>query len=214
MKGVFLGYSIRKILLTKIGLLNPTDRDSYSNKRIDLAGSLLLELYRELWGIFKKNLTLKLDYEFKSINKSLMQDDKNLVNIINDNNLNVIFNNSTMDSITKSFGARFGTAISSRQGIVQDLNRNAMLGTLSHTRRLSYPLPSGSKSIGPRKLHNSQWGFVCPTESPDGGNVGIINHLSIIAKVTTNISENSIIECLTDINLLFIEDSIVDDIYE
>ena len=43
--------------------------------------------------------------------------------------LNVIFNNKTMESITKSFGARFGTAISSRQGIVQDLNRAVMLGT-------------------------------------------------------------------------------------
>ena len=64
-----------------------------------------------------------------------------------------------------------------------------MLGTLSHTRRLSTPLPSGSKAIGPRKLHNSQWGLVCPTESPDGGNVGIINHLSIIARVTTTIYE-------------------------
>ena len=74
-------------------------------------------------------------------------------------------------------------------------------------------ITKGSKSMV-LKLHNSQWGFVCPTESPDGGNVGIINHLSIISKVTTNISENSIIECLTDINLLFIEDSIVSDIYD
>ena len=81
-----------------------------------------------------------------------------------------------MDNISKSFGASFGTGVSSRQGIVQDLNRISMLGTLSHIRRLSYPLPPGSKSIGPRKLHNSQWGFVCPSESPDGGNVGIINH--------------------------------------
>ena len=68
-----------------------------------------------------------------------------------------------MDSISKSFGASFGTGVSSRKGIVQDLNRISMLGTLSHIRRLSYPLPAGSKTIGPRKLHNSQWGFVCPS---------------------------------------------------
>ena len=113
---------------------------------------------------------------------------KDITNIINEFNVSKIFDNKIMDSINKSFGARFGTGISSRQGIVQDLNRNAMLGTLSHIRRLSTPLPSGSKTVGPRKLHNSQWGFVCPTESPDGGNVGIINHLSII-KITNNISE-------------------------
>ena len=35
-----------------------------------------------------------------------------------------------MDDIVKSFGASFGTGISKKQGIVQDLNRNVMLGTL------------------------------------------------------------------------------------
>ena len=54
-------------------------------------------------------------------------------------NLSKIFDNRVMDTIVKSFGARFGTGLSSRQGIVQDLNRNVMLGTLSHIRRLSYP---------------------------------------------------------------------------
>ena len=110
-----------------------------------------------------------------------------------------------MDTIIKSFGSVFGTSFSGRKGIVQDLNRNVMLGTLSHVRRLSTPLPSSSKTFGPRKLHNSQWGIVCPIESPDGGNVGIINHLAIIAKVTTNISETGIIECLKDVNILSIE---------
>ena len=119
-----------------------------------------------------------------------------------------------MDSISKSFGARFGTGLSSRQGIVQDLNRNVMLGTLSHIRRLSYPLPSGSKTIGPRKLHNSQWGFVCPTESPDGGNVGIINHLSIFARVTTNIDESSIYEALIDGDVIKLDNVINEDFYD
>ena len=40
--------------------------------------------------------------------------------------------------------------------------------------------------------------FVCPTESPDGGNTGIINHLSIISSVSFNISEKGIIEAFID----------------
>ena len=90
---------------------------------------------------------------------------------------------------------------SSRKGIVQDLNRISMLGTLSHIRRLSYPLPAGSKTIGHRKLHNSQWGFVCPSESPDGGNVGIINHLTIMVKVSINIDPTSIYQALLDVDM-------------
>ena len=210
-KAIFLGYSVRKILLSHLGLIDTTDRDSYTNKRIDLAGSLLLELYRELWGGFKKSLSKAIDIEYRAKSSEISLDDNKIIDLINDNNKNVLFDISMMEYITKSFGAYFGTGISKRQGIVQDLNRDTMLGTLSHIRRLSYPLPGGSKSLGPRKLHNSQWGFVCPTDSPDGGNVGIINHLSIMARVSTNISEDGIRECLKDINVLFIKDIISDD---
>jgi len=195
-KGKYLGYVVRKILLTHIGVLQETDRDSYINKRIDLPGSLLLELYRELWGNFKRNVSLSLDNEYKVNFESL--ENRDISTIINNTNVNKVFNNYVMNTIGKSFGARFGTGISSRQGIVQELNRNVMLGTLSHTRRIATPLPSGSKMLGPRKLHNSQWGFVCPTESPDGGNVGIMNHLAIVARVTTTIDSDGIYDSLID----------------
>ena len=210
-KAKYLGFSVRKILLTHLGVFKETDRDSYSNKRIDLAGSLLLELYRELWGKFKRNTSLKVDAEYKLNYESI--EDSDISNIINRLNVSKIFDNSIMNTITKSFGARFGTGLSSRQGIVQDLNRNVMLGTLSHIRRLSTPLPAGSKTVGPRKLHNSQWGFVCPTESPDGGNVGIINHLSIIARVTTNINGNNILHALYDSGVQALEETIYKDFY-
>ena len=54
-KSYYLGYAVRKMLLTHIGVLNKTDRDSYVNKRVELAGPLLLELYRELFQKFRKN---------------------------------------------------------------------------------------------------------------------------------------------------------------
>ena len=210
-KAKYLGFAVRKILMTHLNVYNETDRDSYINKRIDLPGSLLLELYRELWGKFKRNTSLKIDLEYKLNYES--SPDADVSQIIHKMNLPKIFDKTIMDTITKSFGARFGTGISSRQGIVQDLNRNVMLGTLSHIRRLSYPLPSGSKSIGPRKLHNSQWGFVCPTESPDGSNVGIINHLAIVARVTTNTSELNLLEALYDCNVLSLDQVVYREFY-
>ena len=73
-----------------------------------------------------------------------------------------------------------------------------MLGTLSHIIRLSTPLPSGSKTVGPRKLQ-----FQCDLYAlqypPDGGNVGIINHLAIIASITTNVS--GLYDALIDVEL-------------
>ena len=202
-KAYMLGYAVRKLILTRLGAINETDRDSYSSKRIDTAGSLLLELHRELWGTFQKNVSLKIDNDFKFHFKDYGND---ITNLINTDNVKKVFNARSMDNIVKSFGSVFGTKLSGKQGIVQDLNRNAMLGTLSHTRRISNPLPPGSNSIGPRKLHNSQWGFICPSESPDGGNVGIINHLSISTKISFNVSSINIRDALLDNGLLDIED--------
>ena len=64
-KGYYLAYVVRKILLTHIGLYSETDRDAYENKRVDLPGSLLLELNRELWCVQKKYASLKIDSEYK-----------------------------------------------------------------------------------------------------------------------------------------------------
>ena len=58
-KAQYLGFVTRKLLLTHLGLYKETDRDSYSNKRIDLAGTLLLELYRELLLILSDKLPVR-----------------------------------------------------------------------------------------------------------------------------------------------------------
>ena len=79
-KAYMLGFSVRKLLLTKLNVINSTDRDSYSYKRIDTAGSLLLELYRELWGIFQRNTSLKIDNDFKFHFKDFENDIRNLIN--------------------------------------------------------------------------------------------------------------------------------------
>ena len=117
-----------------------------------------------------------------------------------------------MDSINKSFGARFGTGISCRQGIVQDLNRNAMLGTshifavfLHHYHPVLKQLVLENYIILNGDLYVQQ-------RSPDGGNVGIINHLSIIARVTNNISETGLYDALVDGELIKLENSSISDI--
>ena len=66
-KAIYLGYVCRQILLTHLGIIKETDRDSYNMKRIMLAGNLLLELYRELWGKYMRNIQRTLDDEFKII---------------------------------------------------------------------------------------------------------------------------------------------------
>ena len=35
------------------------------------------------------------------------------------------------------------------------------------------------KIIGPRRLNATQWGYICPVDTPDGGNSGLIKNMAI-----------------------------------
>ena len=49
----------------------------------------------------------------------------------------------------------------------QVLNRLTFASTLSHLRRLNSPIGRDGKLARPRQLHNTQWGMICPAETPE-----------------------------------------------
>ena len=72
-------------------------------------------------------------------------------------------------------------------------------------RKINLPLDSSAKIVGPRLLHGSQWGIIDPLDTPDGGNIGLHKHLSIMTKITKHCSNAGIIQWLrynTNIMLL------------
>ena len=56
-------------------------------------------------------------------------------------------------------------------------------------RRVQTPTDNTGKLIPPRKLHGTSWGFVCPTETPEGQAVGVVKNLAMSCEVS--ISETS-----------------------
>ena len=78
---------------------------------------------------------------------------------------------------------------------------------ISHLRKTNLPLDSSVKLVGPRVLHNTQWGFFDPIDTPDGANIGIHKHLSISAYITQGYSREPIISWLREkIDMKLIED--------
>jgi len=56
-KAKFLGYMTRQLLLTRLGILQPTDRDDYRYKRIDVSGFLISQIFRDLYFRIKNEIT-------------------------------------------------------------------------------------------------------------------------------------------------------------
>ena len=47
---------------------------------------------------------------------------------------------------------------------------------------------TGRKMIAPRLINGTQYGYLCPLHSPDGGNVGLHKHLSVSTVITKGCS--------------------------
>jgi DNA-directed RNA polymerase II subunit RPB2 len=214
-KAMFLGHIVRKIVKVCLGALQPTDRDNYMYKRVDISGFLIANLFRDYYNQFRNFVRSKIDqaYHFGPWRESGIE------NLINKGNLNDIFNYHIIeDGLRKSLKGSWGKITSKeqqdykdleniKQEVVQDLNRFSYAGFISHLRRCNTPLdPTAVKMVGPHKLHTSQYGIMCPCESPDGASIGLLKNFAILAHVTFDIPVDSIKECLKEHGMLDIKD--------
>lgn len=194
----FTGYMVNTLLKSYLGKQSTSDRDSYESKRIDTPGYLMGNLILQgLAKMIKESRSLIL----KEISSGIYSIHKNKSDIVNETNIHKLFKHSHIENILKnsiSTGS-WGTKSSmNKQGVSQVLNRLTYLSTLSHLRRVSTsPDPTG-KLIPPRKLHNTSWGMICPSETPEGQSVGLVKNLSMTAEITLDTPSDCVYEMIQD----------------
>ena len=181
----FLGYMTNKLLRCSFEWIQPDDRDSYLNKRIDLTGILLNNLFRNYFNKLVKDMQKQV---IREINNGSWRSTEDYLNIINATNIYKIIKSTTIENglkralSTGDFGIK--NANSNKVGVAQVLNRLTYISGLSHLRRINTPIDKSGKLIPPRKLHNSSWGFLCPAETPEGASVGVVKNLSYMSHIT------------------------------
>jgi len=198
-KAYYLGFIVHEIIKVSLKQTPSTDRDNFKYKRIEVAGTLIKDLFIEYYKIQKQKILLQIDelYYYKTMNFK----DDNFTDIIGDNIHDVFKGRELEIGFKKAFKGDWGSAIHTKRiGILQDLNRLSYNAFISHLRKLNLPLDASAKVIGPRLLHSSQWGYIDPADSPDGGNIGLHKHLSIMTYINTEFSSREIIEWLRSPN--------------
>ena len=164
----FLGYMTNKLLQAKFELIKGDDRDSYINKRIDLPGTSLNNLFRNYFNKLVKDMEKQV---IKEIKTGSWRSKEDYLNIINLTNIYKIIKSNTIENglkralSTGDFGIKHIN--SNKVGVAQVLNRLTYIATLSHLRRISTPTDKSGKLVPPRKLHSTSWGFICPAECFD-----------------------------------------------
>jgi DNA-directed RNA polymerase II subunit RPB2 len=174
-KAVAFGYYCRKLLLVKLGLLPPDDRDWIGNSSVDPVGKLMAILFRQHMRNLLKFATKKLRSEIRN---------KKFVRAYDAFNPNMITNafkywlSTGMTDSQKNSG-------SNGQSVAQLLTRTSPMSFLSHLNRVNTPFNKDGKLTAPRRLNPSHWGIFCAIETPEGNQCGLIRHLALLTYVRT-----------------------------
>jgi DNA-directed RNA polymerase II subunit RPB2 len=193
-KALALGYMVFRLLRVYTKDDEPTDRDSFAYKRIELTGSLIYDLFNEYYQIQKKEIFQKIDRKYYYNESTYQNNFRSLI----ESNYTEYFSEKVLErGIMKGFKGAWGATENTRRpGVLQTLNRLSYFSFISHLRKLNLPMDSSAKVVKPRLLHSTQWGVICPVETPDGGNIGFHKHMTITAQVTTGVPAKPVIEWL------------------
>ena len=190
----FMGYMVYQLLLTSVDSREIDQRDSYLNKRIELTGTLLNNLFRNYFNKLVKDMQKQI---IKEINNGSWRSVEDFLNIINLTNIYKIVKSTTIENgikralSTGDFCIKH-TNTNNKVGVAQVLNRLTYISSLSHLRRVNTPIDKSGKLVPPRKLHNTSWGFICPVESPEGGSIGVVKNISYMTHITIPCNSNSL----------------------
>lgn len=185
----YIGYSVNNLIQTFLGWKKPSDRDAYTNKRLETTGKLLVNLFRNYFNKFTKDIIKQTQREIISGSWKTKDDYDNIINITN---IYKICKSQTIENgikralATGDFGLK--QMNKSKVGVAQVLNRLTYIGTISHLRRINTPIDKSGKLIPPRKLNATSWGFICPAETPEGASVGVVKNLPYLTQITIDTS--------------------------
>ena len=184
-KAIYLGRMARSLLELNLGMRHVDDKDHYANKRIKLSGDLLDELFRNAFQSVMKDLKYQLEKTYNKkrgirLRPAVRQD---------------LLTQKILHSMAT------GNWIGGRTGVSQLLDRTSNMSTLSHLRRIISPLTRSQPHFEARDLHPTQWGRICPNETPEGQNCGLVKNASLIINVTQGIDPDIVMEELKGMDI-------------
>ena len=144
------------------GIGNVDDIDHLGNRRVRSVGELLQNQFRI--GLSRMERVVR---ERMTVQETMELTPNSLINI---------------RPVTAAIKEFFGSS-----QLSQFMDQNNPLSELTHKRRLSALGPGGLSrdraGFEVRDVHYSHYGRMCPIETPEGPNIGLINSLSVFAKI-------------------------------
>ncbi|KAF8918335.1 hypothetical protein CPB85DRAFT_1281548 [Mucidula mucida] len=186
-KAIFVATMTRRVLMAIDDEKMVDDRDYVGNKRLELAGQLLALLFEDLFKTYCSNLKSGIDKVLKKASRTTEYDAHNTMQFMGDH-------------ITAGFVRAISTGNWSlkrfrmeRAGVTHVLSRLSFISALGMMTRIASQFEKTRKVSGPRALQPSQWGMLCPSDTPEGEACGLVKNLALMTHITTDVEEEPIV---------------------
>ena len=179
----------KQFVLSAAGEIPLDDKDHYMNKRIKMSGDLLGDLFRF-------NLRVLID--------DLLYNFQRIVKRGKTPSIKVIIREKLITQRIYSAMAT-GNWTGGRKGISQRIQRMNFQDTLSNLQRVVSPLQTTQENFAARMLHPTHMGRLCPSETPEGTNIGLRKNLAMLAEVSLEDNEEEILEEITNMGVKLVE---------
>ncbi|XP_072377119.1 DNA-directed RNA polymerase III subunit RPC2 [Diabrotica undecimpunctata] len=198
LKAIYLGLMIKKVIEAQNDSQLLDDRDYYGNKRLELAGSLISLMFEDVFKRFNWELTAIAEKTIPKIRATQFDVVKYMRSDLITSCL--VFAISTGNWTIKRFRME-------RLGVTQVLSRLSYISALGMMTRVNSQFEKTRKVSGPRSLQPSQWGMLCPSDTPEGEACGLVKNLALMTHITTEVDEYPLIRLarnagVQDINMV------------
>lgn len=185
-KALYLAFMTRRVLMCMTNPALVDDRDYVGNKRLELAGQLLSLLFEDLFKKLNNDMKMNIDKILKKPSRTEEFDASTLLatgaNLITHGMNRAI---STGNWSVKRFKME-------RAGVTHVLSRLSYISALGMMTRISSQFEKTRKVSGPRALQPSQFGLLCPSDTPEGEACGLVKNLALMTHITTDDEEEPI----------------------
>src|SRR5437867_3444565 len=190
-KAMFLGEAVCKLLELRLGWIEPDDKDHYGNKVIKFAGQMLADLFRTAF----RNLVRDMKYQLERSGQ------KRGINAVAAAVRPGIISDKLNNAIATGNWGR------GRVGVTQLLDRTNYISTISHLRRIQSPLSRSQPNFEARDLHSTHFGRICPAETPEGSNCGLVKNIALSSIISVSVTVSEIIEKLYELGAHPVEEA-------
>lgn len=202
-KCIYVAVMLRRMMEAILNKDAMDDKDYVGNKRLELSGQMLSLLFEDLFKTMNDEVKRTVDVILTKPSRSSRFDISQY--IVKDSiSVGLERSLSTGNWDVKRFRMH-------RKGMTQVVARLSYIGTVGHMTKISPQFEKSRKVSGPRALQPSQWGMLCPCDTPEGEACGLVKNLALMTHVTTDDEEGPIISlcyCLgvQDLELLSAEE--------